>query len=69
MVGEPEPANWPIVVLPGKFIGDTSMWQVISTRFGNLHDVIAPALMDAGLQVVVKRWFPGCRSPRRRTSR
>ncbi|WP_139812888.1 hypothetical protein [Prescottella equi] len=57
------PANWPIVVLPGKFIGDTSMWQVISTRFGNLHDVIAPALMDAGLQVVVKRWFPGMPQP------
>lgn len=57
------PANWPIVVIPGDFFGDTSMWQVITTRFGNLHDVIAPVLADAGLQVVVKRWFPGMPQP------
>lgn len=57
------PANWPIVVVPGKFLTDTSMWSVLSTRFGNLHDVIAPTLADAGLQVVVKRWFPGMPQP------
>lgn len=57
------PANWPIVVLPGEFFTDTSMWSVISTRFGNLHDVIAPTLADAGLQLVVKRWFPGMPQP------
>jgi hypothetical protein len=58
------PANWPIVVLPSVgFFSDTSMWQVITTRFGNLHDVIAPCLALAGLQVVVKRWFPGMPQP------
>ncbi|MGW6376218.1 Gp37-like protein [Rhodococcus sp. NPDC055112] len=61
--GNLNPANWPIVVMPGKFLTDTSMWSVLSTRFGNLHDVIAPTLSDAGLQVVVKRWFPGMPQP------
>lgn len=57
------PANWPIVVLPGSFFGDTSMWQIITTRFGKLHDVIAPSLAMAGLQVIAKRWFPGMPQP------
>lgn len=59
------PANWPIVVLPGKggLLGDTSMWSVISTRFGMLHDVVAPTVADAKLKIVVKRWFPGQPQP------
>lgn len=57
------PDNWPIVVMPGNFLTDTSMWSVLSTRFGNAHDVIAPTLSDAGLQVVVTRWLPGDPQP------
>lgn len=57
------PANWPIVVMPGNFFSDTSMWTVMTTRFGNLHDVITPTLKDAGLQVVVTRWLPGDAQP------
>ncbi|WP_032376014.1 Gp37-like protein, partial [Rhodococcoides fascians] len=56
------PANWPQVVLPPKG-QDTSMWAVISTRFGNLHDVITPVLRDSGLQLVCTRWLPGDPQP------
>ncbi|MFI7527474.1 hypothetical protein [Nocardia salmonicida] len=57
------PNNWPIVVLPSDFFTDTSMWSVLSTRFGNAHDVLAPTLSDAGLQLVVRRWLPGDPQP------
>lgn len=57
------PANWPIVVMPGAFLTDTSMWSVFSTRFGNAHDVLAPTLSDAGLQLVARRWLPGDPQP------
>jgi len=53
------PATWPIIVRPmSNFLADTSMWTVLTTRFGNLHDVIAPTLKDAGLQVLTDRWMP-----------
>lgn len=59
-----DPNNWPIVVLPGAgLLFDTSMWSVISTRFGNAYDVLAPTLSDAGLQLVVRRWLPGDPQP------
>ncbi|WP_280301091.1 hypothetical protein [Nocardia neocaledoniensis] len=58
-----DPNNWPIVVLPTNFFTDTSMWSVLSTRFGNAHDVLAPTLSDAGLQLVVRRWLPGDPQP------
>ncbi|WP_282775865.1 hypothetical protein [Nocardia sp. CC201C] len=58
-----DPNNWPIVVMPGALLTDTSMWSVISTRFGNAHDVLAPTLSDAGLQLVVRRWLPGDPQP------
>ena len=57
------PANWPIVVLPGNPLEDTSMWAVISTRMGMLHDVVAPTLADCGLKLVVTRWMPGDPQP------
>lgn len=57
------PNNWPIVVLPGNFFGDTSPWTVITTRFGILHDVIGHTLADGKLQLVVKRWLPGDPQP------
>lgn len=57
------PANWPIVVKPGNFLTDGSMWSVLSTRFGNAHDVIAPTLSDSGCQVLAQRWFPGDPQP------
>lgn len=57
------PDNWPIVIMPGSLLFDTSMWSVISTRFGNAHDVLAPTLADAGLQLVVRRWLPGDPQP------
>jgi hypothetical protein len=58
------PENWPIVVMPGKgLLLDTSMWTVVSTRFGNLHDVVAPTLADAGLQITATRWLPGDAQP------
>lgn len=57
------PANWPIVVMPGNVLTDTSMWSVLSTRFGMLHDVVAPTLSDAGLKIVVTRWLPGDPQP------
>lgn len=57
------PANWPIVIVPGNFFTDTSMWTVLTTRFGNLHDVIQPTLKDAGLHLTVTRWLPGDAQP------
>lgn len=58
------PENWPIVVKPmGNFFTDTSMWTVITTRFGNFHDVVGPTLQDAGLQIVCERWLPGDPQP------
>jgi hypothetical protein len=57
------PANWPIVVLPGNVLTDTSMWTVLSTRMGMFHDVVAPTLSDAQLRIVLKRWFPGDPQP------
>ncbi|MRH85990.1 hypothetical protein GFY24_00670 [Nocardia sp. SYP-A9097] len=59
-----DPNNWPIVVMPDAgLLFDTSMWSVISTRFGNAHDVLAPTLSDAGLQLLVRRWLPGDPQP------
>ena len=57
------PENWPIVVVPKPFLTDTSMWSIIATRFGNAHDVFAPTLKDAGIQIKVYRWFPGMDQP------
>lgn len=57
------PANWPVICMPGNFFTDTSAWTVMTTRFGNLHDVITPVLKDAGLQVIVSRWLPGDPQP------
>lgn len=58
------PNNWPIVVMPSvNVLLDTSMWTVLSTRFGNLHDVVAPTLADAGLQITARRWLPGDAQP------
>jgi len=58
-----DPSAWPIVVVPGNILTDTSLWSIISTRFGNFYDVVAPTLADAGLQIVVKRWLPGMPQP------
>lgn len=57
------PANWPIVVKPANFLTDTSMWSVISTRFGNAYDVCAPTLSDAQCQIIPRRWFIGDAQP------
>lgn len=57
------PNNWPIVVMPGDFFGDTSPWTVMTTRFGNFHDVVAPTLDDGKLQLTVTRWLPGDPQP------
>lgn len=57
------PANWPIVVMPGNVLTDTSLWSVISTRFGMFYDVVKPTLEDAGLQITVRRWLPGDPQP------
>ena len=57
------PNDWPIVVMPGSLLGDTSMWTVLSTRFGMFSDVIAPTLADAGLQLKATRWLPGDPQP------
>lgn len=57
------PANWPIIMMPGNPLTDTSMWSVISTRFGMFHDVIKPTLEDAQLKLVVRRWLPGDPQP------
>lgn len=63
MLANFNPENWPIVVVPGDFLTDTSMWTVLTTRFGNLHDVIQPTLKDAGLIVTCERWLPGDPQP------
>ncbi|KXT55656.1 hypothetical protein Y710_17990 [Gordonia sp. QH-12] len=57
------PANWPIVVVPKPVFTDTSGWTVLATRFGNVYDVVAPTLKDAGLRLRVYRWFPGMAQP------
>lgn len=57
------PANWPIMCMPGDFFTDTSAWTVLTTRWGNCHDVITPTLKDAGLQVIAQRWLPGDPQP------
>lgn len=57
------PNNWPIVVMPGNVLTDTSMWTVLSTRMGMFHDVVAPTLADAQLRIVLKRWLPGDPQP------
>ncbi|GGG03878.1 hypothetical protein GCM10007304_17530 [Rhodococcoides trifolii] len=53
------PNNWPIVVMPGNVLTDTSMWTVLSTRMGMFHDVVAPTLSDAKLRIKLTRWMPG----------
>jgi hypothetical protein len=58
-----DPNQWPIVVMPGGLLDDTSMWCVLATRFGMLHDVVAPTLADAGLQITATRWLPGDAQP------
>ena len=58
-----DPNNWPIVVKPGNLLTDTSAWTVLTTRFGNLHDVIGSTLKDAGLIVTCERWLPGDPQP------
>lgn len=59
-----DPSTWPIVIKPQvNFLADTSMWTVITTRFGNCFDVISPTLNDAGLHLVAERWLPGDPQP------
>lgn len=58
-----KPENWPIFIVPGNILSDTSMWTVIATRFGNAHDVINPILQDAGLCLTYRRWLPGDPQP------
>lgn len=59
-----DPNRWPIIVMPQyNFFTDTSAWSVISTRFGNAHDVMLPIARDAGIQIVCERWFPGDPQP------
>lgn len=57
------PAEWPIVVVPKPVLFDTSMWCVLATRFGNFYDLVLPTLKDAGLTLLVYRWFPGMPQP------
>lgn len=57
------PNNWPIIVVPNNFFTDTSPWTVLTTRFGVLHDTIAPTLADAKLHLTAKRWLPGDPQP------
>jgi len=58
-----DPNNWSIVCMPGDFFSDTSAWCVLTTRFGNLHDVVGSTLNDAGLQITTQRWLPGDPQP------
>lgn len=59
-----DPNRWPITVTPQyNFFTDTSAWSVLSTRFGNAHDVMLPTARDAGVQTICKRWFPGDPQP------
>jgi len=57
------PANWPIICMPGNFFTDTSEWCVLATRFGNLHDAISYTMKCAGLQLQAIRWLPGDPQP------
>jgi hypothetical protein len=57
------PANWPIMCMPGDFFSDTSEWCVLGTRFGNLHDVISYTLKSAKLHLTATRWLPGDPQP------
>ncbi|MGB3771747.1 MAG: hypothetical protein WBA00_11450 [Rhodococcus sp. (in: high G+C Gram-positive bacteria)] len=57
------PSNWPQIVLP-PLTDDTSMWCIITTRFGNFHDVIKGVLEDAGLMLQCTQWLPGDPQPR-----
>jgi len=58
------PANWPQVVNPRNTgLADSSMWTVISTRFGLFYDAVKDTLNDSNLQLTATRWVPGDEQP------
>ncbi|WP_405180992.1 phage tail protein [Nocardia sp. NBC_01377] len=52
-------SNWAVVVKPGEFDSDTSMWTIFGSRFRNFHEAASGALESAQLAVVTRRWLRG----------
>ena len=62
-VSNMNPANWPIVVVPKQLLFDTSQWSILTSRMGNFYDMALPTMKDAGVTMLVYRWFPGMDQP------
>ncbi|CAM3038420.1 hypothetical protein [Skermania piniformis] len=54
-----DPAQWWTTFVPVNPLTDTSQWTVLSSRFANFHDLMAPTLASAGVLLQPQRWMPG----------
>ncbi|MFI9508432.1 phage tail protein [Nocardia sp. NPDC052566] len=52
-------SNWSVVVKPGEFASDTSLWTIFGARFRSFHEVASGTLETAQLAVVTRRWLKG----------
>lgn len=53
------PEDWWTTMVPNNPLTDTSRWTVLSSRFANFHELVAPSLADGSLHLSVQRWLPG----------
>lgn len=52
-------SRWSMVVAPGDFFSDTSIWTIVSSRWKVWHDMAATTLDDAQLMVTTRRYLEG----------
>lgn len=58
------PDEWGIFVVPGpSMLDDPTPWTVLTSRFGNFHDVVADTLASAQLRLATSLWLPGDPQP------
>lgn len=57
--GSVDQSTWGVVVKPGEFRSDTSMWTIFGSRFQNFHEASAGTLETAQLAIVTRRWLQG----------
>ncbi|GAB4588743.1 hypothetical protein Ntsu_65750 [Nocardia sp. IFM 10818] len=51
-------AQWSMVVAPSPFLGDTSVWTVVYSRFKSFYDTVKKTLDDGQISIDARRWFP-----------
>lgn len=58
------PDEWGIFVMPGpSMLDDPTPWTILTSRFGNFHDVVADTLASAQLRLASNIWLPGDPQP------